>query len=372
MGNYWQVVKTVMQKIKKDNVGAYTGQATLFIVMSIIPFLLVLSFLLRFTPITQEMVVSYVDLFMPEEVTSFLDQILGEVYENSGTLLIPSVVIAVFSAAKAMQSLRYGLNIIYDIEETRNWFVLRVRAAMDTFLLIIAILVMMILLVYGRNLQEYLAGLAPIVSKVTDILIRLRALIIFPVLIGIFCFIYRFLPNRPATFRSQLVGAVICAAAWYIFSFFLSVYIRYFNGFSLYGSLTTMVVFMFWLYFCIYIFMICGEINNRFEVLWKQIKEAHAKNAEEKERKKLRKMRKKSGGHLDVSAVEIHENGNGSGEGGAALRAVEAEEIHEMSEISGENSSALEAADADESQAGGRTAGEDLKVESGEKQNRPA
>lgn len=291
MNNYVPIVRNFLEKLKKDNVGAYAGQATLFIIMSVIPFLLVLSFLIRFTPVTEDMILSGINTLIPGQLSPTLISIVDEVYQNSGKLLVTAVVIAVYSSAKAVQSLRYGLNIIYDINETRNWFVLRLRAMMETFLLILVMVVLMLLLVFGRKIQGMLVEYAPIVSKFTDLILRIRLVLIFIMLIGVFCFIYKFLPNRKATYRSQLVGAVGCAAAWYVFSFGLSIYVDYFKGFSLYGSLTTLLLLMFWLYICMYIFMVCGEINSRFEILWKQIKEARAKNKKEKMRKLVEQRR---------------------------------------------------------------------------------
>ena len=111
-------------------------------------------------------------------------------------------------------------------------------------------------------------------------------LILFFVLIIFFMFIYKILPNRKATFRSQLVGAVGCSAAWYVFSFGLSIYVNIFQGFSLYGSLTTIMLLMFWLYIAMYIFLVCGEVNNVFEVLMLEMKKNRQKKREEKEKKK--------------------------------------------------------------------------------------
>lgn len=50
------------------------------------------------------------------------------------------------------------------------------------------------------------------------------------------------------------------------FSFGLSIYVDYFNGFSMYGSLTTIALIMLWLYFCMYIMMMTVEFN----VFWKR------------------------------------------------------------------------------------------------------
>lgn len=291
MSGYIPIVKDFLSKLKRDNVGAYAAQATLFIIMSVLPFLLVLSSLLRYTPITESMILNGIHKFMPGSISPLFVSVIDETYKNSAKLLVPAIIIAIYSSAKAVQSLRYGLNIIYDIPETRNWFVLRFRAMLDTLLLILVMIVLLLLLVFGRKIQGVLVQHAPIVSKVTEMILKMRMVVIFIMLIAVFCFIYKFLPNRKATFRSQLVGAVGCAAAWYVFTFGLSIYVNFFQGFSLYGSLTTLLLIMFWLSICMYIFMVCGEVNSRFEVLWRQIKETNLRNKREKERKREAQLR---------------------------------------------------------------------------------
>ena len=291
MSGYIPIVKDFLSKLKRDNVGAYAAQATLFIIMSVLPFLLVLSSLIRYTPVTESMILNGIHKFMPGSISPLFVSVIDETYKNSAKLLVPAIIIAIYSSAKAVQSLRYGLNIIYDIPETRNWFVLRFRAMLDTLLLILVMIVLLLLLVFGRKIQGILVQHAPIVSKVTEMILKMRMVVIFIMLIAVFCFIYKFLPNRKATFRSQLVGAVGCAAAWYVFTFGLSIYVNFFQGFSLYGSLTTLLLIMFWLSICMYIFMVCGEVNSRFEVLWRQIKETNLRNKREKERKREAQLR---------------------------------------------------------------------------------
>ena len=291
---YTNVVKFVLDKIKRDNIGAYAAQAALFIIMSAIPFLLVLIYLIRFTPVKESMILSGIEMIIPGYVSPWIVSVVDEVYTNSGAILAVAIVFAVYSSAKALQSLRYGLNIVYDIEETRNWFVLRFRAMLETFMLVVAIVLLMVLLVFGKKIQNMLTAYAPIVSVIMEGILKMRMVILFFVLIVFFTFIYKVLPNRKATFRSQLVGAVGCSAAWYVFSFGLSVYINYFNGFSLYGSLTTIVLLMFWLYISMYIFLVCGEINNVFEILMREVKRVHRMKKEEKRRKKQELLEKEN------------------------------------------------------------------------------
>nr|WP_297705960.1 YhjD/YihY/BrkB family envelope integrity protein [uncultured Butyrivibrio sp.] len=68
------------------------------------------------------------------------------------------------------------------------------------------------------------------------------------------------------------------------------------NSYSIYGSLATPVVMMFWLYFCIYIFLIGAFINRFFHPAVKVLYDDHhkkvvRKNVKKKSTKVIRKHR---------------------------------------------------------------------------------
>ena len=58
-------------------------------------------------------------------------------------------------------------------------------------------------------------------------------------------------------------GAFITAIGWMVFSDAFSMYLDSFSGFSnMYGSLTTIIFIMLWLYFGMYITLIGAEFNQ--------------------------------------------------------------------------------------------------------------
>ena len=78
--------------------------------------------------------------------------------------------------------------------------------------------------------------------------------------------LYRYLPNRRGRFRDQLPGAMFAAVGWMVISWVFSIYLDVFKGFSnMYGSLTTIVLIMLWMYFCMYCILIGGEFNVLME-----------------------------------------------------------------------------------------------------------
>ena len=258
------------EECREDNVTAYAAQSAYFTLLSTIPVLLVFRALLKYTPVSLEFLVKGVDLVLPDYVSVFLVSIIRETYDSSVGLISLSAIFAIWSAARGIQYLTEGLNKMYDLEETRNWLVLRFWASICTFIMIFSLILMFVLLVFGRTLQGWLVHYFPALAGFTQILLKLKSLIGIGGLTFIFALFYWAFPNRKGkggqriTYLRQLPGALISAVAWYVFSFGVSIYVNYFHGFSSYGSLTTIVLIMFWLYVCMYILMVCAEVNNQY------------------------------------------------------------------------------------------------------------
>jgi membrane protein len=170
--------------------------------------------------------------------------------------------VAIWSAGRGTMAITNGLNCIHKLRETRNYLFVRVRAAFYTVLLIIAIVLSLLLLGFGNSISLLVNEYVPVFQYVTDFIIEIRTISILCVLMVFSICVYRFLPNRHGKLKYQIPGAIFTAFGWTLASFFISVYIDIFKGFSnMYGSLTTIVLIMLWFYFCMYILLIGGEIN---------------------------------------------------------------------------------------------------------------
>ena len=271
-----------MDKCRQDKINAYAAQSAFFIILSVIPFLMVFSSLLQYTSVTEAMLLDIIKNVMPEYISPFMVSIVAEVYSRSVGVISVTAFVAIWSAAKGVQYMADGLNSVNDLEENRNWFVLRFWAVIYTVVFLVAVIFTLLVVVFGNSLHDLASGSVPLLGKAVDFLANLRGLVMFAVLTLFFDVIFTMLPNRKLTFKSQLPGAVICSLSWYLFSFGLSVYVDYFNGFSMYGSLTTIVLIMLWLYFCMYIMMLSAEVNvvfnEHFRKWRRNIKEARAKD----------------------------------------------------------------------------------------------
>ena len=255
-----------IRRTQKDHVGAYAAQAAYFIILSFIPFMLFLMTLVQYTPLTYNAVRSAIVSFLPREIQSFVLGIVAEVFSKSGAVLPVTLVTAIWSAGKGIQALTNGLNTIYHVKETRNWLTTRLWSMLYTVLFVFALIGSLILLVFGNSIQQTLMRYVPFLGEMVARFLGAKNFLVFIVLVLLFLFLYKALPNRRASLKSQVPGAVLTAIAWSVFSFGFSIYFTFFPNFSnMYGSLTTIILIMLWMYICMNIVMIGASINHYFE-----------------------------------------------------------------------------------------------------------
>jgi len=131
-----------------------------------------------------------------------------------------------------------------------------------------------------------------VIARLTSMVISMRTGIALVVLAIFFLVLYKVVPNRKASFKSQIPGAVISAVAWSLFSLGFSFYLDYFDGMSnMYGSLTTIMLVMLWMYFCMCIVLIGAEINAYFEDKFRRLQQTAVEKIQSEYKELMEKVR---------------------------------------------------------------------------------
>ncbi|MBD8941590.1 MAG: YihY/virulence factor BrkB family protein [Clostridiales bacterium] len=279
------IIKGFTNRLKDDHISAFSAQAAFFLIMSIVPFLSLLLTLIKYLPISQAMLLDTVINVTPVPFEPLVTTILEELFAKSnGAILSVSVLVAIWSAAKGVLAIVRGLQAVYHVNESRNYFVLRFISAIYTVIFVTAIILTLLLLVFSNQIYYALKADFPTAADFISIFIKQKFLLALCLLTLFFLVVYKLVRRSNNSFISLIPGAVIAALSWIVFSYAFSVYIDKFSDFSYtYGSLTTIVLLMLWVYFCMYLLFIGAEINSYFEVF--------IENSKHKFLKKIRKSK---------------------------------------------------------------------------------
>lgn len=249
--------------MRKKNISAFAASTAFFLFLSLIPMLMLLCALLPYTPLTEADLMNVVTGIVPDSMDALFVSIIMDVYDKSIGVVSVTAVIMLWSAGKGVMALMRGLNAINDVEEKRNYFVLRMVASFYTVLILIAMTLSLLIMVFGNFLLEFIIGQVPQLSYLVSLLMPFRILLVWAVITVAIALMYTYVPESRLGFKLQLPGAVVAAVGWSFITWIFSVYINKFDGFNMYGSLTTIIILMLWLYACMYIVM-AGAFMNRY------------------------------------------------------------------------------------------------------------
>ena len=253
------------QLCKLNHLDSHSAAAAFFLFVSIIPFIILILAIIPFTPITDENILSLVEIIIPKQFDSYAVDIMSQIQNRSVTLLSVSAIAAMWSSSRSLLTIKQGLNEIRGCKETRNFVVLRFNAAFYTIILIMAFVAILILNVVITGIERYFReALGISISEQYDLMylvITLRPIITLVISFFMTLYFYTFLPNDKIVMKSQIPGAIIVSIVWYICSTLFGIYINYFDAYSMYGSLSVVVIVLFWFYACMYILFLGGQFN---------------------------------------------------------------------------------------------------------------
>ena len=265
MGESFKEICRFVRNLKKIHLNTFASSAAFYIFLSLVPILVVICTVIPYTPLTQESLLGFVLEIFPAKVENIVADIIDDVYQRSAGVLSAAILVTLWSAGKGILAVRRGLNIINEVEESRNYFLQRLLSSFYTLVFLVIVLLSMILLVFGNVLVEMILLRVPELKGLFSLLLNLRFLFVWVILTLIFSAFYAYLPDKKLRFFAQLSGASFGAAIWSIFSWGFSIYVNIGKPYNIYGSLSIIVLTMMWLYICIYIIFVGAYINKYLE-----------------------------------------------------------------------------------------------------------
>jgi len=219
-------------------VNLYAANASFFMVLAVFPGLLLLLGLLRYTPLEVERLGELLAGFLPEALAEGAEELILLTYDNtSGLTLGLSAVTTLWSASRGIYGMITGLNAVYEVEENRSWFHVRLLSVVYTFAFLLVLLLTLIFHAFGMGL------------------LVLQTMI--------FTAMYMVLPSGHNRFLDALPGALLASSGWLVFSDLYSIYVTNFAHLSnVYGSVYAVALSMLWLYFCMDIVFYGGVLNR--------------------------------------------------------------------------------------------------------------
>ena len=250
--------------VKEDRIGIHTGQSSFFITLSIFPFILLLLNIVSTIPSGKHVFLAIIATVTNENIKNLLNDVVNSLSQYAtGITISISAIVGLWSASKGVHALMIGLGAINNLHKNRNYFVARVVSMLYTVTFVLIIVGSMGILVFGNRIVKVLVEQLPNLAGRSYLSMTFRYLIMFVFFFIFLLLVYRFSNRKYTTFKKVVWGSLFCTVGWIVFTLGFNYYIDYFfNTSYLYGSLTSFIILMLWIYFCIYIFFLGHEINK--------------------------------------------------------------------------------------------------------------
>ncbi|MCH5269777.1 MAG: YihY/virulence factor BrkB family protein [Lachnospiraceae bacterium] len=270
MQKLYLMLQDFQKEMNKKNISSFAASMAFFLFLSLVPMLILVCAIIPYTSLTEQNLVNLITEFTVDALDPLIRGVIADVYRKPVGILSVAAITTLWSASKGILALIRGLNEVNEVEEQRNYFVLRTLASFYTFIMIVILVLSLALNVFGNVLADIILAKLPKTRIIFDFFMHFRFLAVWLVLTVLFTTIYTYVPNKKLKYKMQLPGALFSAVVWNIFSYFFSLYVDNTNSFSTYGSLSIIVIIMLWLYFSMYILLIGAQLNRFFEPDYKK------------------------------------------------------------------------------------------------------
>lgn len=259
----------VKDEIAADHVGLIAAGVAFYGLMALFPAITALLAIggLMVEPSQIVDQISQLEGVVPDEVMEIIigqaTQVAGSREGGLGLAAVAGILIALYSASKGMNSLIEGMNVAYDEEEKRGFF-------MKTFVTLTLTLFLITGLLMGLLATLAVPSVIALVDAgpVTEVLGSLLAwgVLLVMTMAGL-AVLYRYGPSRD---KPELLwaspGAIAACVLWLAGSAGFAFYVGNFGSYNeSFGALAGVVVLLMWLWISAFIVLLGAEINAEVE-----------------------------------------------------------------------------------------------------------
>jgi len=256
-GLLWQALR----KFNDDNGFFLSSGITFNILINLIPFIMLLLALVGVYLYNDQEVLNHIRAYFRDVAPALDPKImknLPDVIQNRQIVGILGFVSLLWFSTCVFGSLRIALNIVFRVEKSGGMLRGIGIDLLMIYLAVILLLVSMTLSSVVTFLQGY-QGQIPVAIGPTIQWI-LKYLLPFFLTAGMFFLIYKIIPDKGVHFKSALQAALFTGLFWELAKHLFGWYVAHLAEYSIvYGSLSTLVVFVLWVYYSSTILIVGGE-----------------------------------------------------------------------------------------------------------------
>ena len=259
-------IKKVKEQMNHREIKALPEQIAFNLIMAIVPLLVVIVQLGTYLSLNTDLVKYLITAYAPQEVQQLLLYLFDTTSApQSGTLFVLLTAISFFwLISKGFYGISIAANTTYQVPLMKFAYLERIFSFMMLCFMILLLVVAIILALFGQAIISLVFHLLNIQvdSYMIILLNTLRSTISFISYFSFFVLLFYLAPTIKIKIHEIIPGALVTAVGWSVASIGFSFYVNYIANYNkFYGSLSVIIILLFWLYILGYAIMIGLQVN---------------------------------------------------------------------------------------------------------------
>jgi membrane protein len=268
------LVKRTFDVYSKHEMDVYSGNATFYLMISTVPFLMMIIYIINLLPwFTVEDVSNFLMNVVPDipQVRTAIVSIIVNLNRYSGTMVVYAFAFTcLWSGSHGISALMAGLEKINHTQ--RKYIHSKPKAILYAVLFSLLIPSMLLFQMLRSSIEVIITdifevlNLPEIAEKINGVL-EYSGIVTFAAMILIIVLTFTFLPSGKRKIRNQLPGSIFSCVMWVFFTKAFGYFItRFWRLSSVYGTLAAVFLAAMWLRFIITFLFYGASLNRAIQV----------------------------------------------------------------------------------------------------------
>jgi len=257
-----KILSMYLRKLNRHDTFGLTAEMSFYLLTALFPFFILLfSIATQISDSMQSMLLNVIT-YLPRDMENMITSMLLS-FKQTLPIIVISAVLGLWYMSNVIGTLTKAMNRFYDVKETRGAIRLRGMFLLYAVFIVILVIMSFALIIFGEGTHFLLnySNIFPFLSEET-VWNYTRYIVIILVIFITLLVMFKNLPNRMLSVKAVAAGAALTTVAWCIASYGFAFYVNYFSKYHvIYGSLTSIIVLITWIYLSSFVILFGGSIN---------------------------------------------------------------------------------------------------------------
>jgi len=259
-----RIIRNAVTRFFKERFFDQAAQTAYYLLLSMFPFLIFIFSLLSLFPVNEEMLLTFLRPFTPDEAFVIIERNVRMIlYKGQGKVLYASLAAAFWISSMAVQSLARSLDLANGYKRRYAFWKVLLRDLRVTLVFMLVIPLSLFLPIIEKALYR-------VVTYYDTIEQWQGWLYVWPnvkwglgtlFLLLFFLLFYMVVPTGKMKLKEVFPGAIFSALGWQLFSLVFGDYVSNVDYTLLYGQLSGIILLVLWFYLSAVIILFSGLLN---------------------------------------------------------------------------------------------------------------